>query len=84
MKIYFDGHHGPMKRYKDILRELFYIGKYEWDEADYGFTITLFGYSWNWLIYKNKESYLEYKELETDYEARYQKWEYDNAQITQG
>jgi hypothetical protein len=82
MKIKFDGSHGPMQRYSDLLKEFFYIGKYEWDEADYGFTITLFGYSWNWLIYKNKESYLEYKEQAIDFDARFQKWTHDNSQIS--
>ena len=84
MKIKFDSHNGPMQRYSEMLKEFFYIGKYEWDEADYGFSITLFGQSWNWLVYNNEESYSEYKELEIDRDARYQKWEYDNAQISQG
>jgi hypothetical protein len=75
MKIKFDGHNGPVESYKDILKELFYIGKYEWDDADYGFTITLFGQSWNWLIYNNKESYLEYQQIEVERELRYQNYE---------
>jgi len=37
------------------LRDIFYIGRYPWDTVDYGFTITLFGYSWTWFYNKGKE-----------------------------
>ena len=30
MKIKFDGSQGPMQRYSDLIREWFYIGKYDW------------------------------------------------------
>ena len=59
----------------DKVKELFYIGFYEWDEADKGFSIILFGHEWNWLIYKNKKSYLKYQELEASYELRYQNYQ---------
>jgi hypothetical protein len=78
MKIKYTGQHGPMTSYKELLKELFYIGRYEWDEADYGFSIILFGRNWNWLIYKDKETYLEYKQEETNRNARYLQWANDN------
>ena len=62
---------------KDFLAEWFYIGRYEWDDADYGFTITLFGRSWNWVIYNDKESYFEFQQLEYDREARWMRNEMD-------
>jgi hypothetical protein len=39
------------------LKDVFYIGWYEWDTADYGFTIRILGLEWNWLIdlKKNKQ-----------------------------
>jgi hypothetical protein len=74
--------HGYNYGFWSKVKELFYVGFYDWDDADKGFSIILFGHEWNWLIYNNKESYLEYKELNTDYEARYQKWQYDNSQIS--
>ena len=76
--------HGSNYGFWEKVKELFYAGFYEWDDADKGFSLILFAHEWNWLIYKNKESYSEYKELEIDRDARYQKWEYDNAQLSQG
>ena len=76
--------HGKNHNFWDSLKQIFYIGFYEWDEADYGFTITLFCHEFNWLIYKNKESYFEYQQVEYDRNARYQKWEHDNTKIAQG
>ena len=46
--------HGKNHNFWDSLKQIFYIGFYEWDEADYGFTITLFCHEFNLLIYKNK------------------------------
>jgi hypothetical protein len=82
MKIKYDGKSTTLTPLKQLMKEIFYIGRYEWDEADYGFSIVLFGHEWNWLIYKDKESYFEYKQEEYDRDARWQKWEYDNAQIS--
>jgi hypothetical protein len=51
MKIQYQGTGHTLTPLKDLLSELFYIGKYEWDEADYGFSIVLLGREWNWLIW---------------------------------
>ena len=69
------------RSWKEILSELFYIGRYEWDEADYGFSIVLFGRSWDWLIYDNEESFFEYQQLEYDREARYIRYQYENGEF---
>lgn len=74
MKIKFQDR-GKNHNFWDLFKDMFYIGFYEWDEADYGFSIRLFCYEWNWLIYKNKESYFEYQQLQYDRDARYQRWE---------
>ncbi len=81
MKIIF-AEHGKNYGFWDTLKQLFYVGFYKWDDADCGFTIILFAHEWNWLIYKNKESYLEYKQQEHERDAVWQKWEHDNAQIS--
>jgi hypothetical protein len=80
MKIKYEGSGRTQTTLRDFLSEWFYIGRYEWDDADYGFSIILFGREWNWLIYKDKESFFEYQQLAYDYEARYLKWQYDNGQ----
>jgi len=59
-------------------KDLFYIGKSKASQADYRFTIIIFGYEWSWLIYKNQESVFEYQQIEYDRDARYAKWEHDN------
>jgi hypothetical protein len=74
MKIKYDGKSRTEVSFKD----LFYIGKYKWDEADYGFSIILFGYEWNWLVYKNQESLFEHQQEIYDYQARYMKWQNEN------
>lgn len=79
MKIVYDGTFRNGRRFKELLSELFYIGKYEWDEADYGFSIILFGREWNWLIYKDKESFDEYQQSRYDYEARLLRYQYENG-----
>jgi hypothetical protein len=83
MKIKFQGH-DKNNNFWDLFKDMFYIGFYEWDEADYGFCIRLFCHEWNWLVYKNEESYFEYQQLQHDYSARYQRWEHDNSKIAQG
>ncbi len=55
MKIKFQGH-DKNNNFWDLFKDMFYIGFYEWDEADYGFCIRLFCHEWNWLVYKNEES----------------------------
>ena len=77
MKIKFAGS-GKNYGFWDSFKQMFYIGFYEWDEADYGFSIILFSYEFNWLIYKNKESFFEYQQIEHDRDARYLRWQYDN------
>jgi hypothetical protein len=83
MKIKF-AERGKNNYFWDLFKQMFYVGFYEWDEADYGFTIILFCHEWNWLIYKNKESLFEYQQLAYDHEARYQRWKHDNSKIAQG
>jgi hypothetical protein len=51
MKIKYDG-----GRRVVTFREIFYIGIYPWDESDYGLSVVLFGYEWNWLIWKKDKS----------------------------
>jgi hypothetical protein len=60
MKIIF-AEHGKNYGFWDTLKQLFYVGFYEWDEADYGFSIILFGHEFNWLIFKDKEYAIAYK-----------------------
>ena len=78
MKIKFAGR-GKNYSFWDSFKQMFYVGFYEWDEADLGFTIILFSYEFNWLIYKNKESFSEYKQMGYDYDARHLRWQYDNS-----
>ncbi len=57
MKIKYDG---TDVRAISELKDVLYVGWYEWDTADYGFTITILGLSWNWLIdLKKKERHLK-------------------------
>jgi hypothetical protein len=81
MKIKYQGKGHTLTPLKDLLSELFYIGRYEWDEADYGFSIVLFGRSWDWLIYKDEESFFEYQQLKNDQDARHLKWQYENGEF---
>jgi hypothetical protein len=57
MKIKYDGY----ERRKIVeVQDLFYIGWYGWDSADYGFSITILGRSWSWLIdLKKNERHLK-------------------------
>jgi hypothetical protein len=52
MKIKYEGSSRTLTPFRELMSQLFYIGKYEWDEADYGFSIILLGREWNWLIWK--------------------------------
>lgn len=70
---------GKNHNFWETFKQFFYIGFYDWDEADYGFSIILFGYSFDWLVYRNKESFFEYQQLEYDREARYLRYEYENS-----
>lgn len=82
MKIKYQGHSNTITRpIREVLSELFYIGRYEWDEADYGFSIVLFGRSWNWLYYQDEESFEEYQQLENDYTARVLRWQHENGEF---
>ena len=46
MKIKYDGSERQI-----TWKEMFYIGFYQWDESDYGFSIILFGREWSWLVW---------------------------------
>lgn len=78
MIITFD-RHNKNNHFWDLFKQMFGIYFYDWDEADYGISITLFCHEWNWLIYKNKESYFEFRQLEYDHDVRYEKWKHDNT-----
>jgi hypothetical protein len=79
MIIKYEGTGRNGRTFKEIMSELFYIGRYEWDDADYGFSIILFGREWNWIIYKDKESFFEYQQMKHDYDARCLRYEYENG-----
>ena len=79
MKIKYEGSSRSQTTLKDFLSEWFYIGRYEWDDADYGFSIILFGREWNWLVYEDQESFSEYQQLAYDYDARYLRWQHENS-----
>jgi len=70
---------GKSHDFWESFKEMFYIGFYKWDDADYGFSIVLFSYGFNWLIYKNKESLFEHQQRQHDYSARYLMWEHKNS-----
>jgi len=51
---------GIERRKLEEIQDIFYIGWYGWDTADYGFTIRILGFEATWLIdLKKNERHLK-------------------------